>query len=92
MRGGTGTVKTIKTSLDWPRVRTEIERELKSLNYNSDLRRMLNAIDGMITDLSKLEVIARQTKRPDKCAAKISEINSAINDLDGWIIIATLSE
>lgn len=92
MNNGTEIEKKIKSSLEWPKVRMAIERELKILNYNGDLRRMLSAIDGMVTDLSKLEVIARQTKRPDKCATKISEINSAINDLDGWIIIATLSE
>lgn len=82
----------IKTSLDWEPVRLELKTEIQSLSYNSDLRKMLNAIDHMVTALSQAEVECRRTKNTRKSDEKIEQINKSIENLEKWITMAILLE
>jgi hypothetical protein len=80
----------IETSLDWQKVRTQLTNELNSIGYNPDLNKMLSNINPMVTELSKLEVEARRTRKKTYCDNQIEKINNAINHLEKLLLIAKL--
>lgn len=80
----------ISNSLEWPAVRRKLLSDIRSLNYNADLRKMLQAIDVMVTELSKCEVEARRTKNTKLTATHLKNINGAIVNLDQWIVMGGL--
>jgi len=82
----------IETSLDWGQARQELLTQIQSLSYNSDLRKMLRAIDDMVGKLSQIEVESRRTKNNTKSAERIAQINNAIENLEQWITMAMLME
>lgn len=48
---------------------------------------MLKNIDGMVEELSRLEVEARRTKKMGYSDAQLNTVNSAIQTLEQWIIM-----
>jgi hypothetical protein len=80
----------IKNSLDWPKVRVELESKISQLDYSPDIRKMLKNIDTMITELSKIEVEARRTKRDTVVKAQLDKINEAVDTVEKWVIMAVL--
>ena len=44
----------IETALDWQEVSIQISKDLNSIGYNPDLKKMFNNIQLMVTELSKL--------------------------------------
>ena len=60
-------------------------------NYNRDLYRLLSNITKMVEELSKLEVVARQSRQRYKVDDKIIEIKQAFKYLDQMIMIQKLS-
>jgi len=82
----------IETSLDWGQARQELLTQIQSLSYNSDLRKMLRALDDMVGKLSQIEVESRRTKNNTKSAERIAQINNAIENLEQWITMAMLME
>ena len=87
---------TVTTSLDWDTTRNELRTQLSQLSYNSDLRKMLKTIDNLVDELSRLEVEARQHGNrgsyKSRCDTKVTEINTAIDNLNQWITMALLLE
>ena len=51
---------------------------------------MLKNIDTMITELSKIEVEARRTKRDTVVKAQLDKINEAVDTVEKWVIMAVL--
>jgi hypothetical protein len=82
----------IKTSGDWWAIEQELKTQLKSMNYNSDLYKMKDNITVMVVELNKAEVTARRLKNFKYLEPKIAEINSAINNLEKWILMLILSQ
>lgn len=80
----------ISNSLGWNTIKTKLMGDIKALPYNRDLYTMLNSIDGMVSMLSRLEVEARRTKKTSLCAKQLDEINTAIEKLEQWIVLAAL--
>jgi hypothetical protein len=80
----------IERALDWDIVSVELSRQLKTIDYNSDLKRLYKNIDNMITELSKLEVSVRRNGRYNFLTDRIEKINNAINHLEKLILIAQL--
>jgi hypothetical protein len=80
----------IERALDWDIISVELSRQLKTIDYNSDLKRLYKNIDGMITELSKLEVSVRRNGRYNFLTDRIEKINNAINHLEKLILIAQL--
>ena len=80
----------IKYAVDYQKVSTELTRELNSLGYNPDFRKILKNIESMVTELSKLEVTARRTKSNTCCVAQLASINAAIQHLEKVMLIAKL--
>lgn len=80
----------ITSSLDWDKVETQLRTQVNSLPYNPDLRRMLNNITTMVTELSKLEVESRRTQKFSYTEPQVIKINQAIDHLEKLLLMAEL--
>jgi hypothetical protein len=80
----------IQSSLDWFDVSKNLTNQLESIGYNPDLKKMYKNIEGMIEGLSKLEVDARRTHKPELTKPNLDKINSAIDHLEKLILMAKL--
>lgn len=80
----------ITVSTDWQDVHKRIRAELNSIGYNSDFDRLVKNIDNMVSELSKIEVVARRTKNTVLYIEKLETINNAIDRLLKLIIMAKL--
>lgn len=80
----------INHALDWQEVHTKLKRDLSTIGHNPDLRKMLNNISDMVTELSKIEVTARRVQSTTLVADRVTAINSAISHLSKLILIAQL--
>jgi len=80
----------IQTSLDWQAVHSELRKQIEQLSYNPDLRRMLNNISNMVSELSSAEVETRRINKPEYNKEKVDDINNAINHLEKLLLIAKL--
>jgi|APGre2960657404_1045060.scaffolds.fasta_scaffold46275_2 hypothetical protein len=81
---------SITTSLDWEKESDRLMNFMSSSGYNPDLKKVYNNINGMITDLSKLEVEARRTHNNLKVEECLIKINEAIDRLEKLLLIAKL--
>ena len=82
----------IERALDWDKVSNDLLMQLNTIRYNADLRLMLKNINGMVTDLSKLEVSFRRTRKYSIIEDKVTEINNAIDHLEKLILMAKLMD
>jgi len=82
----------IKLALDWQPVSAHLRKQLATINHNPDLKQMLKNIDLMVNDLSRAEVIARQTRRTYHLESHLEKINKAINHLEKLILIAQVMD
>jgi hypothetical protein len=80
----------IQSSLDWNSVHSELRNQIGQLPYNPDLRRMLNNISNMVSELSSLEVESRRINKPEYNKEKVDAINKAIDHLEKLLLIAKL--
>jgi hypothetical protein len=86
--------RRITRALDWDNgpdnVRDYYRRRIQTLPYNPEIRVMLRNIDGMVRDLSQAEVQARRNHRPIDQLSELQRVNSAIEQLEQWLILGTL--
>lgn len=80
----------IQTSLDWQAVHAELRTQIGQLPFNPDLRRMLNNISNMVSELSQAEVESRRINKPEYNKLKVDAINKAIDHLEKLLLIAKL--
>jgi len=78
----------IKHAIDFQTL--DLKRELDSIGYNPDLKKMYNNISNMVTELSKLEVTARRINRDNYTSPLLEKINAAIDHLEKLILMAKL--
>jgi hypothetical protein len=81
----------IQNSLDWEKESDRLTSIISSSGYNPDLKKVFNNINGMITELSKLEVEARRTHNNLRVEECLLKINEAIDRLDKLLLIAKLT-
>jgi hypothetical protein len=80
----------IETALDWQQVSVQVNKDLNSIGYNPDLRKMFNNIQLMVTELSKLEVNGRRIRSTDYTKNQVEKINKAIDHLEKLILMGLL--
>jgi hypothetical protein len=78
----------IKHAIDFQSL--DLKRELDSIGYNPDLKKMYNNIINMVTELSKLEVTARRINNDTYTSPLLEKINGAIDHLEKLILMAKL--
>lgn len=69
-----------------------LRKELSQLSYNPDLQKMLRNIDGMVTELSKLEVNSRRLKSSIHVQDQLDKINSSLNHLSSLVLMARIMD
>jgi hypothetical protein len=80
----------IEISTDWQEVHRLLKAEMTTIGYNSDFYKMLKNIDSMVSELSKIEVVARRTRSTVLHMEHITKINQAIDHLSKVLIMAKL--
>jgi len=80
----------ISNSLEWDTVRRELKATVLKLPYDTSVRHMMQNIDLMVSQLSKVEVEARRTKVGYYRDEQLAKINAAINDLVKILTLAIL--
>ena len=80
----------IETALDWQNVSLQIRRDLNSIGYNPDLKKMFDNIQLMVTELSKLEVNGRRIRSTTYTQTQVEKINNAIDHLEKLILMGLL--
>ena len=82
----------ITCAQDWNQVDRDLREQIKTLRYNPDLIKMKKNIENMITELSRQEVEARRTKNPRYLLPQLDKINTAVSNLEKWILMLQLSQ
>ena len=82
--------KEFNTALEASNIVTDLRKQLNRLPYNADLHKLLNNINLMNKELSRLEVEMRQTRKSYKFDAHKEEMVKAIKHLEHLILMATL--
>ena len=82
--------KEFNTALEASNIVTDLRKQLNRLPYNADLFKLLNNINDMNKELSRLEVEMRQTRKSYKFDAHKEDMIKAIKHLEHLILMATL--
>lgn len=80
----------IKTATDWQIIYKNLQQELQSVGYNPDLKKLIDNINVMVSELSKLEVEARRTKNSVIVKPQLNLVNQAIFRLKALLLMAKL--
>lgn len=82
----------IKTALDGIEVCDRLRKELSQIRYNPDLQKMLKNINGMVTQISKLEVECRRAHSRTILETPLKKVNESVDHLQKLILMAKLMD
>jgi hypothetical protein len=82
--------RTFNTAIEARDIIIDLRIQLNRLPYNPDLRKLCNNIGEMNSQLSRLEVEARQTRKTHKVDAHKEDMIKAIKHLEHLILMAKL--
>jgi len=82
--------RTFNTAIEARDIIGDLRIQLKRLPYNPDLLKLCNNIGEMNSDLSRLEVEARQTHKTRKLDAHKEAMTKAITHLEHLMLMAKL--
>lgn len=82
--------KTFNTAEEARDIIIDLRKQLARLPYNADLHKLVNNIGEMNSQLSRLEVEARQTRKTHKFDAYKNEMIEAIKRLEHLVLMAKL--
>ena len=82
--------KEFNTAIEARDIIIDLRKQLNRLPYNADLHKLLNNINEMNKELSRLEVEMRQTRKSYKFDAHKEDMIKAIKHLEHLILMATL--
>ena len=68
----------------------ELRRVLRQLPYNPDLLRLLKNCESICTEVSKKEVLGRNSKTNSHTEKPLKDLNESIDRLEKYILIARL--
>ena len=80
----------IKTATDWQLIRSSLQKGIYENGHNPDLKKLLENINGLVSELSKLEVEARRTKSNTNVKKQVEIINTSIKHLEALLMMARL--
>jgi len=84
----------IQSTYEWADKRHDFLTQIRNLNrYYADAHVLLKNIDKLVRELTILNVEYRNRVTPTiKQKEKLSEINNAIDILEKWLLVITLTE
>jgi len=71
-------------------VLNRVEHHLKQVSYNPDLHKIYKNLEEMLTNISKIEVDCRRTKKYHALEKPLQEFNESVDRLEKLILIAKL--
>lgn len=81
-----------KTAIEAQKVADDLRKQLRTLNYNPDLKKMLLNIEGMINEFSIVEVKARQNNTPRMSDTQRQKLLDAMITMDRLLFLARLCQ
>ena len=81
-----------ETAIEAQKIVRTLRDRLKSLKYNPDLKKMVDNLDFLVTELSKAEVVARNNRTPGLIQKPREELAKAITYADNMILLAALCQ
>ena len=82
--------KTFNTAEEARDIIIDLRKQLARLPYNTDLHKLVNNIGEMNSQLSRLEVEMRQTRKSHKFDAYKEDMVKAIKHLEHLVLMAKL--
>jgi len=79
-----------ETAVEARKIVDDFHRQLKTLKYNPDLKKMANNLDQLVSDLSKAEVLARTNHSPRHTDKPKEDLANAIDYMDKMILMLRL--
>jgi hypothetical protein len=79
-----------ETAVEARKIVDDFHRQLKTLKYNSDLKKMATNLDQLVSDLSKAEVLARTNRNPKYADKSREDLANAIDYMDKMILMLRL--
>ena len=79
------------TALEAEKIVEDLRRQIKTLPYNKDLRKLLENCEKLKGILGSAEVRARQLQKPYLANKARDDLKIAIDYLEKVVLIATLS-
>lgn len=67
-----------------------LKSQLKSINYNPDLKKYFENLESMVSELSSLEVVARRTGNTRKVEEYAQKLEESILYFEQLILMARL--
>ena len=83
------TLSKIASSLEWNLIETELIHKSRRLRYHRDIKRLIDNIGNEVAKLSKAEVLSR-AGRPQLAEAILIKVNSDIETVEGFLLVAAL--
>ena len=83
---------TFDTAIEAQKIVDRLDRRLRELNYNPDLKKMIKNLEHLVTELSKAEVVARTNRAPGLTQKPREELAKAINYADNMLLLAKLCQ
>lgn len=80
----------IQVSTDWQEIHRQLRIEMRAVGHNHDLDKFLKNIDVMVSELSKIEVVARRTHSTVLYRERLDQVNTAIDRLEKLLLMAKL--
>lgn len=68
----------------------EVRKTLRTVPYNSDLLRLLKNCENICTEVSKKEVLGRNSRQNFHTEKPLKDLNEAIDRLEKLILLAKL--
>lgn len=82
----------IKTSEEAVQKLDQLRSNVRRIQYNHDIHKIILNLNGLIKKLSQKEVFARQTKNTYVLDEPLRELNQAFDYAEKLILIATLCD
>lgn len=69
-----------------------LKKDLGTIRYNPDLYKMYRNIESMVTNISKLEVVCRQSRNRLVLETPLKTLNESVDHLQKLILMAKLMD
>jgi hypothetical protein len=80
----------VKTAIEGRKKIDEVRSTLRTLPFNPDLLKLLKNCENICTEVSKKEVLDRNTKHGSHTEKPLKDLNDALDRLEKLILIAKL--
>lgn len=81
-----------ETAIEAQKLISGLRIRMKELHYNPDLKKMIENLEVLVTDLSKAEVVARSNRSPGIAKIPHENLAKAMDYADKMLLLAELCQ